>query len=105
MKLTRELQFIVRLQPCRAPIWVGGGVKMFRGALTLLVKQEGTLLGQRAHTNSDLQTATGKPRTTSQRCIALSSRFPPTQRVTFIPSTIDEKSNHLFGGFAVAITS
>lgn len=49
-----ELQFIVRLQPCRALKISGGrGVKMFRGALTLLVKQGGMLLGQRAHTNHE----------------------------------------------------
>jgi hypothetical protein len=53
VKLTMGLQLIVRLQPCRAPIWVGGGVANVPGALTLLVKQEGALLGQQAHTNSD----------------------------------------------------
>jgi len=56
---SRRGRTLVRLhvQPC-LPAELhqfGRGVKIFRVALTLLVKPEGALLGQRAHTNSDLR--------------------------------------------------
>jgi hypothetical protein len=93
----------LQVQPCRPAELhqFGRGVKIFRVALTLLVKPEGALLGQRAHTNPDLRHE-AEIDLTALHCL---EREPPTKRATFIQTPIDEKYNNLLGGFAVAITS